>query len=250
MMTPAEWSVCDNPDAMLAALANNPDPRRWRLFVRALLRELGHLLPDLHSRRSLLALQRADEGDVDLVTLAEARREAVASRHLIYSPNFPHGGMNRQMRTRIKGVNQALLQATLPDPEPQDRAIHVASILRQADTRDRNWEPRIRSLCCEILRDIFGNPYEPLEVSLAWLNGMGREAVRIAQTIYDDRTFDELPILADALEDAGCPSIALSEHCRETGRHGRGCWAIDVLLGREPARIVEVEPVLLPGKAG
>jgi hypothetical protein len=55
----------------------------------------------------------------------------------------------------------------------------------------------------------------------------------LSQTIYDERHFNELPILADALEEAGCTDADLLGHCRQPGEHVRGCWAVDLLLGKE-----------------
>ena len=57
--------------------------------------------------------------------------------------------------------------------------------------------------------------------------------IDLAQAIYTDRTFDQLPILADALEDAGCTNTAVLDHCRQPGEHIRGCWVVDRVLGRE-----------------
>jgi hypothetical protein len=65
---------------------------------------------------------------------------------------------------------------------------------------------------------------------LAWNAGTVR---KMAQAIYDDRAFDQLPILADALEEAGCANRDILDHCRSGGDHVRGCWVIDLLLGKE-----------------
>jgi len=54
--------------------------------------------------------------------------------------------------------------------------------------------------------------------------------IKLAQAIYDDRAFDRLPILADALEEAGCTNIDILEHCRVPGPHVCGCWVVDLLL--------------------
>lgn len=64
---------------------------------------------------------------------------------------------------------------------------------------------------------------------LAWNDGTVR---RLAQSIYDENAFDRLPILADALEDAGCTDADILNHCRQLGEHVRGCWVIDLLLGK------------------
>ena len=67
-------------------------------------------------------------------------------------------------------------------------------------------------------------PLDPL--CLVWNGGT---VGRIAAGIYEERAFDRLPILADALEDAGCTDPALLTHCRGPGPHVRGCWAVDLL---------------------
>lgn len=79
-------------------------------------------------------------------------------------------------------------------------------------------------------RDIFGNPFRPVSVQPHWLT----ETVSgIATGIYAERAFDRMPILADALEDAGCDNAEVLNHCRGDGPHVRGCWAVDLLLGKE-----------------
>jgi hypothetical protein len=64
---------------------------------------------------------------------------------------------------------------------------------------------------------------------LAWNDGI---VPKLAQAIYDDRVFDRLPILADALEEAGCTNADILNHCRQPGEHVRGCWVVDLLLGK------------------
>jgi hypothetical protein len=80
-----------------------------------------------------------------------------------------------------------------------------------------------------LLRDIFGNPFRPVAVDPSWRTSA---AVALADGIYADRAFDRLPVLADALEDAGCDSGDVLAHCRSGGPHVRGCWAVDLLLGK------------------
>jgi hypothetical protein len=90
------------------------------------------------------------------------------------------------------------------------------------------------ALLCDLLRCVVGNlfhPSPPLPTAvLAWNDDTVR---RIAQGVYDERAFDRLPILADALLDAGCNDEDLIQHCRSDGPHARGCWAVDLILGRQ-----------------
>jgi hypothetical protein len=89
----------------------------------------------------------------------------------------------------------------------------------------------------------YGVPPEAIETILletefdpAWLRGNDSTALRLAQAIRDERAFDRLPILADALEDAGCTNTAILEHCRATAPHAQTCWVVELLLsmGRKP----------------
>jgi hypothetical protein len=87
---------------------------------------------------------------------------------------------------------------------------------------------------CNLLRDIFSlRPFQPAKLSPPWLTMDGSNPRKLAQTIYDERSFDRLPILADALEEAGCTDPDILAHCRGPGPHVRGCWVVDLLLGKE-----------------
>jgi hypothetical protein len=87
-----------------------------------------------------------------------------------------------------------------------------------------------RPVQSDLIRCIFGNPFRPITLSPTWLTST---AVALAQAIYTDRAFDRLPILADALEDAGCDDADLLSHCRGEGPHVRGCFVVDLLLGKQ-----------------
>jgi hypothetical protein len=80
-----------------------------------------------------------------------------------------------------------------------------------------------------LLRDIFGNPFRPPTFDPSWRTST---AVGLARSIYAARAFDRLPILADALEEAGCDNPDVLSHCRGDGPHVRGCWVVDLVLGK------------------
>jgi hypothetical protein len=83
---------------------------------------------------------------------------------------------------------------------------------------------------CDLIHDLFANPFRPIALDPRWRTS---DAVGLARAIYDDRAFDRLPILADALIDAGCDDEQVLAHCRSDGPHVRGCWVVDLVLGKE-----------------
>ena len=92
---------------------------------------------------------------------------------------------------------------------------------------------------CKLLRDIFGNPFRPVTLDPAVLAWNDSTVVRLAQAAYDERQMPEglfdnsrLAVLADALEEAGCQDLDILSHCRSGGEDIRGCWVIDLLLGK------------------
>jgi hypothetical protein len=90
--------------------------------------------------------------------------------------------------------------------------------------------PQVRTAKAQSLRCIFGNPFRPLSIDPSWLT---TDVVVLATGIYQDRAFDRMPILADALQDAGCDNADILDHCRGPGPHVRGCWVVDLVLGKE-----------------
>jgi hypothetical protein len=83
---------------------------------------------------------------------------------------------------------------------------------------------------CALIRDIFGNPFRPVAFDPAWRTDT---AVSLAKHMYENRDFSAMPILADALQDAGCDSDDILSHCRDEKQpHVRGCWVVDLVLGK------------------
>ena len=90
---------------------------------------------------------------------------------------------------------------------------------------------RERAAQVALVRDIFGNPFRPVAFSPQWRTDT---AVLLAKQMYASREFDVMPILADALQDAGCDSADILDHCRDAQlTHVRGCWVCDLVLGKQ-----------------
>jgi hypothetical protein len=81
----------------------------------------------------------------------------------------------------------------------------------------------------DLARCVFGNPFRPVAANPAWLTST---VVTLVKQMYEKKTFDAMPILADALQDAGCEEAELLDHCRGGGPHCRGCWVLDLVLGK------------------
>jgi hypothetical protein len=115
-------------------------------------------------------------------------------------------------------------------------AIVVAGASGWAAARDAGFDARATAwkTQCDLLRDIIGNRSRPPRALdpavLAWHDGT---VVRLARAMYEARDFSSMGLLADALLDAGCADEALLAHCRAGGEHIRGCWAVDLLLGKQ-----------------
>jgi hypothetical protein len=85
-------------------------------------------------------------------------------------------------------------------------------------------------LTVALLREVFGNPLRPVAFDPSWRTDT---AVALARRMYESRDFSAMPILADALQEAGCDDEELLNHCRSKGPHVRGCWVVDLVLGRK-----------------
>jgi hypothetical protein len=86
-----------------------------------------------------------------------------------------------------------------------------------------------KALQCTFVREVFGNPFQRIRTSRRWLTPTVKQ---LSEQIYEGSSFDQLRMLADTLEQAGCTEAEILSHCRSEGPHVKGCWAIDVLLGK------------------
>jgi hypothetical protein len=118
------------------------------------------------------------------------------------------------------------------------RALEVADLWLRWMRPDEQQTERAHQAA--LVRDIFGNPFRPAPaLDPAWLIWQGGTVARLARAVYDERRLTEgtldpmrLSLLADALEDAGCADAELLGHLRGPGPHVRGCWALDLVLGK------------------
>jgi hypothetical protein len=219
---------------MLAFLRGKASDRKLRLFAVACCRRIRHLLTDDRNMRAIEVAERYADGLVPKKTLKAARRKTFQVRS--ERPNII--GQDHQWGLDYaEGATDGLTVG--PHESAQDAAYHAAIALAYGERRGGEQDERFqasrnreRLVQARLVHDIFANPFHPITINLAWLSWNDGIIPKLAQAIYDDRAFDRLPILADALEEAGCTDADILNHCRQPGEHVRGCWVVDLVLGK------------------
>lgn len=107
--------------------------------------------------------------------------------------------------------------------------VAVAARHALAESNQEEWARSLAERSQELIPCVFGNLFRPVAADPRWFTST---VVTLARTVYEDRCFDRLPILADALEEAGCDEPDVPGHLRGEGPHVRGCWVVDLVLGR------------------
>jgi hypothetical protein len=232
-MTEAEWLACSDPWPMLQFLGDvQADDRKLRLFACACCRRIWHLLSEQGAREAAELAERFADRLVGDKERSDARREAqlaAQSRAVTPTPTAP-----KWQRRAASAVYYGAARGAWEAANGAFRLAVDALVWRAGgyECRDAHAVSMSEHAAqAAALRDIFGNPFRPVGLDPAWRDGDGAVA-RLAQAIYDERRFEASPILADALEDAGCTDPAILAHCRGPGPHVRGCWVVDLLLGR------------------
>jgi hypothetical protein len=218
-VTEVEWPLAD-PDPMLQHLRGASD-RKLRLFAHACWHRLGHLLCDERLREFLRILELNADGLVPVTAARAAARQAVGpfpqssvggAREHEVSGRLAHWGGHRRARTAARQAARAA----------RDAAAWIGDWAVAAEAKAQR----------DLLRDIFGNPFRPVAAEPSWTAWNGGVVGKLAGSTYEERAFERLPVLADALEEAGCTDADILAHCRGGGEHVRGCWVVDLLLGK------------------
>ena len=242
-MTEAEWLACDDLGELFEYLESTTalTQRKLRLFEVAYCRRFTSILPEPVLVSALNVAERFADGvvaDTELAAVHQVSRtiedesamneEGTPEIDALYygamavreatSPNAPdyHSGtpaLIEHVMTAMAYASHALL---LGGHEQQ-----VAFFGQVSDSEKMH--------AIGFVRDIFGNPFRPVAFSPEWRTDT---TVSLARTMYESRDFSAMPILADALQDAGCDSAEILDHCRGPGPHVRGCWVVDLVLGK------------------
>jgi hypothetical protein len=197
---------------MLELLRGKVSDRKLRLFAVACCRQF----------------HTSDEGFVQAIGIAEKYADGSGSK----------AGL-RRARQAVKKVRHAQIDSGkedwasywLAEVTASESAFRMVAAEIERLIGEGLVTPHRRILAPAAVRCIFGPlPFRPVALDSAWRTS---NVTALAQAIYDDRAFDRLPILADALEDGGCDNADILNHCRQPGEHVRGCWVVDLVLGKE-----------------
>jgi hypothetical protein len=225
------------PDSLLLTLEGRRLPRQRRLFAVACCRRWLQDMPDAESRNAVEVAERYADGLADKEELQAAYKAAQAAAGRRFPISFVAKESKADQVWKVWALEHAAqLACAASGMEEAGREIRK-QISRDADG---SFGPGIKRILdqetraqCALIRDIFGNPFRPQpSVDSSWLSWNDGVVGRLAQAIYDNRAFDRVPILADALEEAGCTDADILNHCRQPGEHVRGCWVADLVLGK------------------
>ena len=236
-MNEQEWLKSTNPAAMLRFLSGTATNRKLACFACTCCRRIWPLLIDDRSRTSVEVVEQFIDNRTNSDQLIQAI-DAHEKSENSYDAKLAWWAVFRLpmcvlVNWRGDEIDRAIIVANGAAEAAGDRNVRNYDDDEAAEVDFRLGSMAERKVQCDFVRDIFGNPFRPVEVDAAWLTFRAEIIPRIAQRIYNERSFADLPILADALEDAGCTNADILAHCRQSEEHVRGCWVIDLLLGNQ-----------------
>jgi hypothetical protein len=212
-VTEEEWTASEDPDALLdaAKTMKRLPARKARLFAGGCFRLVWDLV-------------RADDTRA-AVEMSDARADKKVSQEELERHRYPMTSPSDNIRSWLALAVQSLATSNL-NPS------YVAWQVRTA-THNETYRHARRGIPCrtqaDLVREVVGNPFRPAAFDPRWRT---EDATGLGRGIYEDRAFDRLPLLADALMDAGCDDQEVLGHCRSPGPHTRGCWVVDLVLGK------------------
>jgi hypothetical protein len=240
-MNEAEWLAESHLKSLVQFLISRGDDRRHLLFGCACCRQVRHLLQHEAGWKLVEQCEAFADGDI-----SEADFKAGADPELFADlvPHYRGLGGPGQLSVRALCAIGAARRLASDRFRKSSGATAIAwetSTQAQGDfipTPQRPFIPHGGSILIDqeqfrekakLLRDIFGNPFRPVAFAPSWRTNT---AVALARRMYQSRDFSAMPILADALEVAGCDSAEVLGHCRGPGPHARGCHVVDLVLGK------------------
>ena len=241
-MTEAEWLNETDPQKLVSFVGRfRPSERKLRLYATAGCRRIWHLLRDERSRTAVEVAEQfadghvtedardractaADEATTDLWLATEENERGAVS-------NWDSANLSVSTACNAVGPTEDFVgaEAELFYLAANPIEARMLEVREHGHNGDATLAAE-RVIHLALLHDIFGNPFRPVSLAPAWLTS---DVLLLARGIYNEKAFDRMPILADALQDAGCDNPDVLNHCRDTNQvHVRGCWVLDLVLGK------------------
>ena len=236
-MTEEQWLASDDPEQMLASLQGRASERKLRLFLVGCARRVLPASPDGDTVEALAVAERFADGAESRQRLAQARAALKVSRRSRVHPEAPldtghissvpawHAAREEVGPAAAREGASCCAWSTSLGPSYGGPLVGVTVPTHEFAAQ------------AALLRDIFGNPYRPVRVPPA---GQLPEVVALARAAYEQRGLPDgtladrlLADVAQALVEAGCRDADVLNHFYRSAYHVRGCWLIDLLLGKE-----------------
>ncbi|VTS08614.1 hypothetical protein [Tuwongella immobilis] len=221
-----------HPNAHVRHLCDVASERKARLFAVACAKRIWNRIFDERLRQGLTIAERFADGEATEAERYQAFRDVdLASREIL---------ANNRYFFSMEVYAASVVAQCLSRPVLQDEPHFAISAGMYSMYVVTEW-PSVRPEQIDqevhaheqLLGEIFGNLQQPIRMEPEWRTANQHRVMELARSIYSERTYHYLPILADALEDVGCDQSALLEHLRAQRQHLRGCWALDAVLGWE-----------------
>ena len=248
-MTEADWDAATDPAGMLTLAAPRVSDRKLRLYLVGCCRRRWGLFTDPRCRGAVETAERVADGTA---TDPERAHGLVLAREAHERSQWTRGGAGappdharlvadaawvvcdrpadlRRTRRRAPNAPRVLWAADAPTSLELAYARAAVGTDGGGDVRYEALRAAERAAQADLLRCVFGNPFVYTVPDPGWRT---TAVLGLAAAVYEERAFDRLPILADALEEAGCTDPAVLAHCRRPRGHARGCWVVDLLLDR------------------
>jgi hypothetical protein len=240
-MTEAEWLSYTDPIPMLEYLRGRASDRKLRLLACACCRRIWHLPDSVEtSHRAVETAERFADGLVQEEEIRQAEQaawdawypdEATPREQMGFTATAAFASVAGRP-FRLARENGHVIERTVW--ENCVRSIRDVLWVAGKEEVEGRFEPerdrQFRNEVAQLMRCVIGSPFRSALFNPAWHTPT---VLAMSQVLYEDRAFDRLPILADALEDAGCDNQDMLDHCRGPGPHVRGCWVLDLILGKE-----------------
>jgi hypothetical protein len=237
-LTEADWLSCKEPAWMLTALWDNASARKCRLVAVAVCRQLKVWRSDPCIYEAVETAELcADErvGDEERARAEVAIREFQADIRREMGSSSPLWLL--EANDQAERLRRALAHAQFAEWAVSRRSFDPRDMHGRLPADEECWVFGIENgAFAEILCEVFGNPFHPSLISPL---SQTPDVIALANSAYENRELpsgtldrEHLGILADALEEAGCMEQSVLEHLRGASYHVRGCWALDLILGK------------------